>query len=126
MFRPMQVEGKSHRVKETMLYKFGEFTVNPMHRQLIDAGGKAVSLTPKTFDLLLVLVESDGRILTKDELMSTVWHDSYVEEANLAQTISMLRKVLGETRGENRFIVTVPGHGYRFAANVEEVLRMNS
>lgn len=93
-----------------------------MRRKLIDAEGKVVYLTPKTFDLLLLLIESGGRVVTKDELMSTVWKDAFVEEANLVQTISMLRKSLHEKPGENRFIVTIPGQGYRFVTPIEEVL----
>ncbi len=122
LFRPMQPEGnKLYKLEEFKVYRFSDFTVDPMHRQLFDAEGKVISLTPKTFDLLLVLVESGGRIVTKDELMSTVWQDTFVEEANLAQTISMLRKALGDGRNENRFIITVPRHGYRFVPNIEEV-----
>ena len=107
-------------IDSKQLYNFGGFRLNPTHRKLLDAEGKVVALTPKTFDLLLVLIQSGGRVLTKDELMASVWFDSFVEEANLAQTISMLRKALGEVPGDNRFIVTVPGRGYRFASRVED------
>ncbi|GEM_PF-5342055 len=114
-FRAMQANSYNK------IYKLGDFRVDPMRRKLVNAEGEVVYLTPKTFDLLLMLIESGGRIVTKDELMSTVWNDAFVEEANLVQTISMLRKALGETRGDNRFIVTVPGRGYRFITQVEEI-----
>src|SRR5262249_47404642 len=82
--------------------------------------GIAVPLTPKTYDLLLLLIESNGRVLMKEELKKALWPDSFVDESNLTQQISTVRKVLGEAGGENRYIVTVPGKGYRFAAVVTE------
>lgn len=117
VFRAMQAN-QSYKT----IYQLGDFKVDPLRRKLIDAEGKVVYLTPKTFDVLMVLIESGGRVVTKDELMSTVWHDAIVEEANLVQTISMLRRSLGEKPGENRFIVTVSGQGYRFVTPIEEVL----
>ncbi len=78
----------------------------------------AVPLTPKTFQILLVLVRHGKEVVTKDDLMKTVWPDTFVEEANLSRNIFMLRKALGETAQDHRYIVTVPGRGYRLAENV--------
>lgn len=77
-------------------------------------------LSPKTYDTLLFLVENRGRLLSKNELMQALWPDSFVEEANLTQQISNIRKALGESAGRNGCIVTVPGRGYRFAGEVTE------
>jgi len=78
----------------------------------------AVALTPKAFETLLVLVENSGRLLSKEELMQALWPDSFVEEANLTVNISALRKALGESPNQHRYIVTIPGRGYRFVADV--------
>ena len=75
-------------------------------------------LTSKTFDLLLALVENHGREITKEELMERVWGDQIVEDGNLTVTMSYVRKALGEKVSDHRFIVTIPGHGYRFVAQV--------
>jgi DNA-binding winged helix-turn-helix (wHTH) protein/TolB-like protein/tetratricopeptide (TPR) repeat protein len=101
------------------LYEFGPFVLDTT-RHLLLLQGKPVPLTPKTYDLLVVLVENSGRVILKDELMKMVWVDSFVEDSNLTQQISSVRKALGETAGEDRYIVTVPGKGYRFAAAVNE------
>ena len=81
--------------------------------------GSRVPLTPRMFDLLAALVRAGGRLLTKDELLGSVWADAAVEEGNLNRTISSLRKALGQARGERTFIETVPKVGYRFVAPVE-------
>ncbi len=99
------------------LYEFGPFRVDPARETLLKAG-VAVPLTPKTFQILLVLVRHGKEIVTKDDLMKTVWPDTFVEEANLSRNIFMLRKALGETAQDHRYIVTVPGRGYRLAENV--------
>ena len=101
------------------LYEFGPFVLDTS-RHLLLLQGKPVPLTPKTYDLLVVLVENSGRVILKDELMKMVWVGSFVEDSNLTQQISAVRKALGETAGEDRYIVTVPGKGYRFAAAVTE------
>ena len=101
-------------------YRFGEFEVDPL-RRLLSKGGKAVALKPKVFETLLVLVRNGGRLLNKDELMQEVWPDTIVEEVNLAHNISVLRKALGQKSGDNRFIITIPGRGYRFVADVTRV-----
>jgi len=100
------------------LYKFGEFSLDPQSR-VLRRGGTTVPLTPKGFDLLLLLIQNTGRIVTKDELMKAVWRDSFVEESNLTQTIFMVRKALDETV-DRRFILTVQGQGYRFLVPVTE------
>ncbi len=101
-------------------YGFGPFRIDPTERTLL-SGNDPVPLTPKVFDTLLVLVENSGHVLGKNELMQKVWPDSFVEENNLAQNISVLRKVLGEGAEGLKYIETVPKRGYRFVASVEEV-----
>ena len=101
------------RAKE--LYEFGPFRVDP-EKQTLLCGGKPVPLTPKSFQLLLVLVRRSNEVLTKEELMRSVWPETFVEEANLSRNIFMLRKALGDN-SEVRYIVTVPGIGYRLADN---------
>ncbi|MDQ3039430.1 MAG: winged helix-turn-helix domain-containing protein, partial [Pseudomonadota bacterium] len=101
------------------LCEFGGFRLDPSNRQLLRSG-EPVHLTPRVFDTLVFLVEHRGRILTKEELLAALWPGLVVEENNLGQTISKLRQALGESPGDNRFIATVPGHGYRFVAEVIE------
>jgi Tol biopolymer transport system component/DNA-binding winged helix-turn-helix (wHTH) protein len=102
-------------------YEFGPFRLDPVKRVLLKEDDP-VQLTPKAFETLLALVESRGQLLEKDELMQRLWPDSFVEEGNLTVNISTLRKALGEHRGEHRYIVTVPGRGYCFVADVREIL----
>jgi eukaryotic-like serine/threonine-protein kinase len=102
------------------LYEFGPFRIDPARETLLKEG-VAVPLTPKTFQILLVLVRHGREIVTKDDLMKTVWPDTFVEEANLSRNIFMLRKALGETAQDHRYIVTVPGRGYRLAEQVHLV-----
>jgi len=106
----------SHRSQQ--IYEFESFRLDVAERLLL-RDGEVVPLQPKVFDLLLALVEHHGRLLEKDELMKLVWPDTVVEEANLANNISILRKTLSEN-GE-RFIETVPKRGYRFVAGVRKV-----
>src|SRR4029079_17127911 len=96
-------------------YVFGPFRLDPSSRLLL-RDGKPVPLTAKTFDTLFVLIRSNGKVLGKDELLQAVWPDAVVEEANLAVNISALRKALGESPGEHKYIVTIPGRGYQFVA----------
>jgi TolB-like protein/Tfp pilus assembly protein PilF len=103
-------------------YEFGPFRLLPGERRLL-RGSQAVALTPKVFDTLLALVCHSGRLLGKDELMKMIWQDSFVEEGNLTQNIFILRKVLGESPHDHQYIVTIPGHGYRFVAEVREITR---
>jgi len=102
------------------LYDFGDFRLDAS-RRLLTRSDQAVPLTSKALETLLALVRNRERVLSKDELMKTVWPDSFVEEVNLAQNVSALRKALGESPGENRFIATVPGKGYRFVSEVSEI-----
>ena len=101
------------------MYKFGKFRCDPREHLLL-CEDKPVSLSPKCFEILVILIRSNGRLLSKDELMQQVWPDSYVEDANLTVNISALRKALGEVPGGPRYIETVPKHGYRFTAPVRE------
>ncbi len=102
----------------TIIYEFGEFQLDPANHLLSRRDGTPVPLTSRVFDTLVFMVEHHGTVLDKERLMEAVWSDSIVEENNLAQSISKLRQVLGEKPGTHRFIVTVPGRGYRFAADV--------
>lgn len=98
-------------------YEFGRFRLKADERVLL-RGEEFVPLTPKAFDILLTLLENDGRIVRKDDLMKRVWPDTFVEEGNLTQNVSMLRKALGESANGPQFIETVPRRGYRFVAPV--------
>ena len=100
-------------------YHFGPFSINAEKRMLLREGC-AVPLAPKAFDTLLALVEHHGQVLGKDELMDLLWPDSEVEEGNLPLHISALRRALGESPNERKYIVTVPGKGYKFAADVKK------
>ena len=100
------------------IYEFGDFRVDAARRLLLGRDGQPLSLTPKAFDTLLYLVEHREAVLDKEELLRAIWPDTTVEENNLNQNISALRRVLGEKRAEHNYIVTVPGRGYRFVAKV--------
>lgn len=100
----------------TECFEFGPFRMNPA-KQLLLRGGDPVPLTPKAFQLLLVLVRRSNEVVSKDELMKAVWPDTFVEETNLSRNVFALRKALGETE-QSRFIITVPGRGYRFSEQV--------
>ncbi len=102
-------------------YEFGDYSLLPSERLLL-RGGEPVPLKPKVFDTLLTLVQHRRRLLSRDELIGLIWPGRIVEEGNLSQNIFTLRKLLGERPHEHRFIVTVPGQGYRFVAKVKEVL----
>src|SRR6266849_2945512 len=106
--------------KDRPVYKFGPFYLDRNERVLL-RGGKRVPLTPKVFDTLLVLIESAGRLVTKESILAEVWPDTFVEEANLSVNIATLRKSLGETSRQHQYIETVSKRGYRFVANVGAV-----
>lgn len=106
--------------REERLYRFGPFSLDVAERRLL-RDGDPVSLAPKVFDTLLALIEDSGRLVARDALMSRLWPDTFVEEATLARNISDLRKALGESTGEARYIETVPKAGYRFVAGVTVV-----
>src|SRR6516225_9305664 len=102
------------------IYEFGEFQIDTGRRLLRRLDGTPVPLTPRVFETLLYLVEHHDAVLDKERIMEAVWPDSIVEENNLAQAISKLRQVFGETPGSHDYIVTVPGRGYRFVAGVAQ------
>lgn len=99
------------------LYKFGDFDLN-FDENVLKRDGFPVPLTPRMFDVLAVLVREHGRVVAKDELMKTVWADSFVEESNLTVTINQLRKVLGDDAHNPTYIQTVARRGYRFIPEI--------
>jgi TolB-like protein/DNA-binding winged helix-turn-helix (wHTH) protein len=101
-------------------YEFGAYRLDPMRKVLL-RDGAAVALTSKAFETLLVLVQHSEQVVSKDELMKTLWPDTFVEEANLTQHISMVRRALGETPQDRRYILTLPSRGYSFAGTVRVV-----
>jgi DNA-binding winged helix-turn-helix (wHTH) protein/Tfp pilus assembly protein PilF len=103
------------------VYEFGAFRADQAERLLL-RNGSPISISSKTLDVLLLLVKNAGRLVEKAELLREIWGDSYVEESNVAVTVSMLRKALGEDPIEHHFIQTVSKRGYRFIAPVREVL----
>lgn len=105
-------EGLSH------IFEFEGFRMDAHKRLLFDEEGSVCPLMPKAFEILLYLVERAGTVVEKDEIISAIWPDTIVEENNLTQNISILRRILGEKHAENRFIATIPGRGYKFVANV--------
>jgi len=106
----------------TDFYEFGRFRLKSDERVLLREE-ELVPLTPKAFDILLALLENDGRIVRKDDLMKKVWPHTFVEEGNLTQNVSLLRKALGESANGPQFIETVPRRGYRFVAPVSKSRR---
>jgi TolB-like protein/DNA-binding winged helix-turn-helix (wHTH) protein/Tfp pilus assembly protein PilF len=105
------------------IYEFGQFQLDTGQRLLRRLDGTPVPLTPRAFETLLYMVEHHEAVLDKERIMEAVWPDSIVEENNLAQAISKLRQVFGETPGSHSYIVTVPGRGYRFVAEVNKLNR---
>src|SRR5260221_10921685 len=109
-------EGESS-LTDGYLHRFGQFALDSRKRTLSRADSP-VSLTPKAFDVLLFLVQNPNRLVTKDELLEAVWGDTFVEEGNLTQYISHLRKALGDNSEDTRLIVTIARKGYQFTADV--------
>src|SRR4029453_10590068 len=107
-------------LQEKHFYHFGPFRLDPWKRRL-SRGDELISLTPKAFDTLLALVQQSGKTIEKDDLMKAVWPGVVVEENNLNQNITALRKSLGDSRQESHYIATIPGLGYRFVADVTRV-----
>jgi DNA-binding winged helix-turn-helix (wHTH) protein/TolB-like protein len=105
--------------QESQSYEFGRFRLKMAERVLLREG-ELVPLTPKVFDILVTLVEHGGQVVAKDDLMKRVWPNTFVEEGNLTQNISLLRKALGESPGGVQFIETVPRRGYRFVADASQ------
>src|SRR5437773_12100618 len=103
------------------LYEFGPFRLDPAERLLL-RNGQTVSLAPKAFDTLLLLVRNSGHLLTKDELMKHLWPETFVEEVNLAQNISAIRRALDDKNGGVHYIETVAKGGYRFTAETRKIL----
>lgn len=108
-----------------MVYEFKGFRLDRAERRLLHHG-RPVQLKPKIFDLLLYLVERQGQLIEKDELMREIWPNTIVEENNITVSMSMLRKILGEDRGGRKFVETVARRGYRFVAEVREISRDGS
>ena len=117
---PKILNGESVSKSGEPIYKFDSFLLDKAERVLLN-GEKRVSLTPKAFDTLVILVESAGHLVTKERLLEEVWPETFVEEANLSVNIATLRKALSKDRGRQQYIETVSKRGYRFAANVIRV-----
>src|SRR5271156_4763224 len=103
-----------------VVYEFGPFRMDP-EKQVLLREGQLIAVSPKTFETLLVLVRRGREVVSKEELLKEIWPDSFVEEANLSQHIFKLRKALGDTLEGERYIVTLPGRGYRFAVPVRMI-----
>lgn len=108
-------------VENRRFYVFDSYRIDVAKRLLL-RDEEPVPLKPKAFETLLMLVQNSGRVVEKDELMRVLWPDTFVEEANLTQHISLVRRALGDSAQERRYIVTVPGRGYCFVGDVKEVL----
>ena len=107
--------------RQTNTFEFGRFRLLPQECLLM-LDGQAIPLEPQVFKTLRVLVENSGHLCEKSWLLEQVWDETFVEEGNLARNISVLRKVLGEGVEGNRYIETVPKRGYRFVANVKQLI----
>src|SRR6516164_6542546 len=102
----------------TACLRFGPFQLDPSERLFL-RGDREIHLASKLFDTLLFLVQNAGRLVEKEALMRSVWRETFVEESSLTHSVSVLRKLLNDGREGNRYIETVPRHGYRFVAPVE-------
>ncbi|MCM3869660.1 MAG: winged helix-turn-helix domain-containing protein [Pyrinomonadaceae bacterium] len=103
--------------QKQQVYEFDNFLLDVSNRQL-ERDGRPVPLSAKAFDMLVMLIENGGRLVGKYQLFSRVWPDQIVEESNLTVQVSAIRRALGERKENPQYIVTVPGHGYRFAGKV--------
>src|SRR4030095_15865707 len=108
---------RESRLADGYLHRFGQFALDSRKRT-VSRADSPVSLTPKAFDVLLFLVQNPNRLVTKEELLQAVWGDTFVEEGNLTQYISHLRKALGDNSEDTRLIVTIARKGYQFTADV--------
>src|SRR5262245_15268569 len=106
-------------LKPQSFFEFGEFRLDARQRVLCAADRSEIALAPKVFETLLVLVENHSVILDKDYLLKRIWPDAFVEEGSLARNISILRRALGESPDDQRYIQTIPKRGYRFVARVK-------
>jgi DNA-binding winged helix-turn-helix (wHTH) protein/TolB-like protein/tetratricopeptide (TPR) repeat protein len=113
-------EGTRLSGESTLEYEFNGFRIDPAGRRLCAADGSTVDISARAFDVLLFLVEHRGEDISKEKLMAAAWPDTVVEENNLNQAITALRRVLGDQRREPRFIMTVLGRGYRFVAKIAQ------
>jgi len=113
----MTVENRT-KDKDSLVYRFGAFELEPRERRLTGSGGAPIALTPKVFDTLVLLVERAGHAVSKNELMQALWPRGYVDEATLSNHIWQIRRALGDTAKSTRFIETIPKLGYRFCAPV--------
>src|SRR5579863_1889806 len=102
------------------LLEFGPFRVDPEQRLLL-RDQQPIPLSPKAFDLLLVLASRGGEVVLKDDLMKLLWPNTFVEESNLGQHVFQLRKALGERPQDHTYVVTIPGRGYRFVQPVRSL-----
>lgn len=102
------------------VYEFGSFLADT-GKCILARDGEVVPLSLKAFEILVLLIEHRGQVVAKDEILRLIWPDTVVEENNLARHISALRKALDEQPNQHRYILTIPGHGYRFVAQVREV-----
>jgi len=105
-------------LKEKHQYSFGEFTLD-VEDHTLSRNGESVPITPKMFDLLLVLLQNPQKVLRKDFLLESVWPDSFVEEGNITFNIRQLRKALDDDAQTPTYIETIPRRGYRFLLPVE-------
>ena len=117
----LNISDVNMRSEEIHSYRFKSFTLKPTERQLFDRD-EPIALSPKAFDMLTLLVVNAGHLVTKEELLETIWAESFVEEANLARVVHTIRKALGEDENGNKFIETVPTKGYRFVPDVEKII----
>ncbi len=106
-------------INNTRFFEFDDFRVDTEKRILL-RGDERIALTPKVFETLMVFLEHRGEVLEKNYLMNLLWQESFVEESNLTQNVAVLRRALGENSKEHKFILTVPGRGYKFVADVIE------
>src|SRR5271156_1251839 len=107
-------------MKTEGVFQFGEFQIDARARSL-RREKTAVAINFRAFDVLLYFVQNPGKVLTRDELLKNVWPDAFVDENSLAQSISALRRALEERPGDNSYIVTLPGRGYKFVSQVQAV-----
>src|SRR6202162_1305061 len=110
-------KGRESSPADGYLYRFGQFALDSRKRT-VSRADSPISLTPKAFDVLLFLAQNPNRLVTKAELLQAVWGDTFVEEGNLTQYISHLRKALGDNPEDTRLIVTIARKGYQFTARV--------
>lgn len=108
--------------KPLEIYEFGFFVLNPSENRLCYEG-RPIHVPPKAFDLLVVLARNGGHLMEKADLIKAVWPDTHVEEANLAQTVSVVRRALGHAPGGNLYVETIPKRGYRMVVEVKRIAR---